>query len=173
MKALIVFLFVTQAFANVERIEEGRRLVKIAGCNDCHTPRFAESGGNLPEKDWLVGSPVGFKGPWGTTYASNLRLLVKTFKEKPFIKHIRNKNYLPPMPGYALNAMTDKELGSVYAFIASLGPAGTRLRSMCHRHRKLKARTFTSYPLPTNKHIPPVKKVAPTFLTGVFGMSWK
>lgn len=124
MKFLILVLFAVNAFANP--VEEGRRLVKIGSCNDCHTPRFAEVGGNVPEKDWLVGSPVGFKGPWGTSYASNLRLMVQTFKEKPFINHVRNKKYLPPMPGYALAAMTDKEIGSIYAFLKHLGPAGER-----------------------------------------------
>lgn len=48
------------------RIEKGRRLVRIAGCNDCHTPGYSQMEGNLPEKDWLLGSDVGFKGPWGT-----------------------------------------------------------------------------------------------------------
>ena len=33
----------------------GRYLVEIGGCNDCHTPGYAMSGGKVPEKQWLVG----------------------------------------------------------------------------------------------------------------------
>ena len=46
----------------------GRYLVQIGGCNDCHTPGYAMSGGKVPEKQWLTGDAVGWNGPWGTTY---------------------------------------------------------------------------------------------------------
>ena len=45
----------------------GKYLVQIAGCNDCHTPGFMQKGFDVPESDWLVGVPVGWRGPWGTT----------------------------------------------------------------------------------------------------------
>ena len=51
----------------------GRYLIAIAGCNDCHTPGFAMNGGTTPEQAWLTGDPLGWQGPWGTTYAPNLR----------------------------------------------------------------------------------------------------
>lgn len=53
-------------------IQRGRYLVRITGCNDCHTPGYPESSGKTAEKLWLTGSPLGWRGPWGTTYASNL-----------------------------------------------------------------------------------------------------
>ena len=31
------------------QVQRGRYLVKIAGCNDCHTPGYAMSGGKVPE----------------------------------------------------------------------------------------------------------------------------
>lgn len=124
MKFLMLVLFAATAFANP--VEEGRRMVKLAGCNDCHTPRYGEMNGEVPEKDWLTGVPVGFKGPWGTSYPSNLRTMVQTFKEKPFIKHVRTRKYLPPMPGYVFAAMTDKEIGAIYAYLKHLGPAGDK-----------------------------------------------
>jgi hypothetical protein len=43
----------------------GRYLLAVGNCNDCHTNNFAERDGNVPESTWLMGSPVGFKGPWG------------------------------------------------------------------------------------------------------------
>jgi len=79
------------------RIERGRYLVEVSGCNDCHTP--LKMGANGPEPDrerFLSGHPEGmvmepapvlgegpwmwagaatntaFAGPWGITYAANL-----------------------------------------------------------------------------------------------------
>ena len=47
------------------RIAHGRYIATIGGCNDGHTARFAESGGNVPESDWFTGSarllrPMGY-----------------------------------------------------------------------------------------------------------------
>lgn len=52
---------------NGQYVERGRYLVKTSGCNDCHTAGYAESGGNVPEKEWLSGNQLGWCGPWGTT----------------------------------------------------------------------------------------------------------
>src|SRR4051794_1557083 len=57
----------------------GRYLIKIAGCNDCHSPGGMENKLG-PESDWLTGSPLGFNGPWGTSYAPNLRLKIGPYK---------------------------------------------------------------------------------------------
>jgi hypothetical protein len=67
---------------------------------------------------------VGYQGPWGTTYASNLRLVIGSMSEAQWIAHAR-KERLPPMPWFNLRAMTDQDLAAVYAFVRSLGPAGT------------------------------------------------
>jgi len=45
-------------------LERGRYIAQIAGCNDCHTPNYAQSGGRVPEKDWLIGDRLGWRGPW-------------------------------------------------------------------------------------------------------------
>ena len=58
-------------------VERGQYLVQIGGCNDCHTAGYAEKAGNVPESEWLIGAPVGFKGAWGTSYAANLRLTLE------------------------------------------------------------------------------------------------
>src|SRR5215212_12212744 len=55
------------------QVERGRYLVKVAGCNDCHTAGYAMAGGKVPESQWLMGDHLGWRGPWGTTYAVNLR----------------------------------------------------------------------------------------------------
>lgn len=104
-------------------VERGRYLVMVGGCNDCHTPGFAESGGKTPVSDWLTGSPVGFQGPWGTTYPTNLRLSVQDSSEAAFLTKARMA-MRPPMPSPSLMAMTDSDLRSLYRFIRSLGAAG-------------------------------------------------
>ena len=44
-------------------IEAGRYLVTVAGGNDCHTDQYLVTGGDIPEEDWLAGSPLGWQGP--------------------------------------------------------------------------------------------------------------
>ncbi|MCJ7453306.1 MAG: cytochrome c [Steroidobacteraceae bacterium] len=105
------------------QVERGRYLVTISGCNDCHTPGGRQVAAAIPEKDLLIGVPVGFQGPWGTSYASNLRLVINSMSESQWLAHARQER-LPPMPWFNLKAMTDDDLKAVYAFVRSLGPAG-------------------------------------------------
>jgi mono/diheme cytochrome c family protein len=102
----------------------GKYLVTIGGCNDCHTPGYLETEGNLPESEWLVGSPVGFKGPWGTTYAANLRLSVARMTEDAFVSMAQTRNTLPPMPWPSLHKMEENHLRAIYKYIISLGEKG-------------------------------------------------
>jgi hypothetical protein len=101
------------------RIERGKYLVTIGGCNDCHTP--LKMGPNGPEPDMtrmLSGHPesmklppppapsgpwiasfaatmTAFAGPWGTSYAPNLTPDKNTgtgggvWSEEVFIKAMR------------------------------------------------------------------------------------
>lgn len=103
-------------------LERGRHLVLIAGCNDCHTPGFAEANGQIETERWLTGTSIGFAGPWGTTYPSNLRLSVRNYSEQEWLAHARSA-MRPPMPSPSLAAMTDDELRAIHRFIHSLGPA--------------------------------------------------
>ncbi len=102
----------------------GRYLVQIGGCNDCHTPGYAMSGGNVPEKQWLTGDALGWNGPWGTTYPINLRLYMQTLDEKAWVGKAKHLTARPPMPFWALNTMTDGDLRAIYRYVRSLGPAG-------------------------------------------------
>ena len=104
-------------------IDRGRYVVRTSGCNDCHTAGYPESGGKVGEKQWLTGSPLGWRGPWGTTYASNLRLVVQKVPESQWLKHARSE-WRPPMPWFSLRDMSDSDLTAVYRYIRSLGPAG-------------------------------------------------
>jgi len=104
-------------------LERGKWLVQYGGCNDCHTPGYAQTGGKVPTKEWLTGSPVGFKGPWGTSYAANLRLLAHDMTEAQWLARAREP-MLPPMPWFNLHQLNDRDLSAMYRFIRSLGPAG-------------------------------------------------
>ncbi len=104
-------------------IERGRYLVSIGGCNDCHTAGFAPSGGKVPEQAWLTGDTIGFQGPWGTTYPTNLRLLASELNEAQWLARARSP-MRPPMPAPALQAMTERDLIAVYRYTRSLGAAG-------------------------------------------------
>ncbi len=90
--------------------ERGRYLIKIAGCNDCHTTGYAEAAGKIPEQDWLKGDSIGWRGPWGTTYASNLRLYMQNLSEEQWIQVSRAVEFRPPMPWFVLREMTDEDL---------------------------------------------------------------
>lgn len=106
------------------RIERGRYITQVAGCNDCHTANYAVSDGNIPVSEWLRGDTFGWRGPWGTTYGTNLRLFVSTLSEQQWIEAARTLRRRPPMPWFNLNAMSDEDLGAMYSFIRSLGEPG-------------------------------------------------
>jgi mono/diheme cytochrome c family protein len=114
---------VTHAEDRAERLEHGKYLLTIGGCNDCHSPNGFEKGPAVPEKDWLVGVPIGFQGPWGTTYPANLRLVIAGMTESQWVEHARQER-MPPMPWYSLRAMSDADLKAIYAYVRSLGAAG-------------------------------------------------
>ncbi len=131
MKTIALSLGLAAAFAagiavaadDAKLVEQGRYIIRIAGCNDCHTVNYPESGGTVAEAEWLTGNPVGFSGPWGTTYPANLRLLFASMSEMEWMERAR-KPLRPPMPYFNLQAMSDQDLRAVYAFIRSLGPKG-------------------------------------------------
>lgn len=106
-------------------IEAGRYLVRIGGCNDCHTPGYIQSGGQTPEAEWLKGNNHGFFGPWGTTYAANLRLSTANLKEDDWIEMLRTRKAMPIMPWPSVNAMSEPDRRALYRYIRSLpGEAG-------------------------------------------------
>jgi mono/diheme cytochrome c family protein len=105
-------------------VERGRYIAKVAGCNDCHTPGYAMTGGQVAEKDWLVGDALGWKGPWGTTYPANLRLALAKLSEDEWVRLAHNAQMRPPMPWFALRDMSEQDLRALHRFVRSLGEAG-------------------------------------------------
>ena len=101
-------------------IEAGRYLVQITGCNDCHSPRGAPGSPPLDEADTLRGNGVGFYGPWGTTYAANLRLTTATLTEEAWVDMLSTREGRPIMPWASVRAMDDADKRAIYRYIRSL-----------------------------------------------------
>ena len=106
------------------QLKRGRYLVEIGGCNDCHTPGYAPSGGKVPESQWLTGDRLGWHGPWGTTYPRNLRLYFQDLTEAQWLQKAKTLETRPPMPWFDVRAMSTADLKAVYRYIRHLGPAG-------------------------------------------------
>ncbi|MDO9636756.1 MAG: cytochrome C [Thiobacillus sp.] len=108
---------------SADDIRHGRYLIQISGCNDCHTAGYMQNDGKVAEADWLTGDAMGWQGPWGTTYAANLRLLVQSMDEKTWVARARLP-MRPPMPSPSLRAMSDADLKAIHRYIKSLGAKG-------------------------------------------------
>jgi mono/diheme cytochrome c family protein len=109
---------------DAELLARGEYIARIGGCNDCHTPGYAESGGQVPKSGWMVGSPLGWHGPWGTTYPANIRLKVLDMDEAKWMAYTADLHTRPPMPDFAIRDMTETDRRAIYRFVRSLGPAG-------------------------------------------------
>lgn len=109
---------------DAELLARGEYLVRIGGCNDCHTAGYAERQGDLDKSQWLTGSPLGYRGPWGTTYAANLRLTLAQMDEAQWLAYSATLRTRPLMPDFALRAMPEDDRRALYRFVKSLGPAG-------------------------------------------------
>ena len=129
--------------ANAAQLERGRYLVKIGGCNDCHTPGYLLSGGKVPEAQWLTGDKLGWRGPWGTTYAINLRTYMQDLTEAQWLKTAKTLQTRPPMPWFTLQEMNTADLRAIYALIRHLGPGG----------------------VPAPSYVPPDQEPPPPFVT--------
>jgi mono/diheme cytochrome c family protein len=109
-------------------VEAERYIIAAGGCNDCHTAGYLMTGGNVPEEQWMLGDMIGWRGPWGTTYPSNLRLFVQEFEDdQTWVQVLRARNTRPPMPWMSLHHMSDADLKAVYAYLRHLGPAGEKV----------------------------------------------
>jgi len=110
------------AQAHRSRIERGRYLVTVGGCNDCHTPLKMGPNGPEPDMDLMLsghpetfpvpaGNPLSdrwimtsaasgtaFSGPWGVSFTANLTPDVNTglgiWTEDMFIKALRTGRHM-------------------------------------------------------------------------------
>jgi hypothetical protein len=131
-RSSLVVLFwlgiVSGAFAQsgTVSVERGAQVAVTHGCHDCHTVNYLETQGKIDPAMALKGSPLGWRGPWGTTYALNLRLTLveKAKSEDDFVEFARTFVARPPMPWFNVHAMDESDLRSLYQYIKSLGEPG-------------------------------------------------
>lgn len=105
-------------------IERGRYMVLVGHCNNCHTAGYMQAAGKVPETQWLMGSPLGWRSKTGTTYASNLRLFFAALPEDAWVKVARTIETRPPMPYWSLRDTSDDDLRAIYRYVRSLAPLG-------------------------------------------------
>ena len=134
--------------ANPQKIEHGRYLAVVGGCSDCHTAGYAESEGQVPESQWMLGNQMGFRGPWGTTYATNLRISLSKISEDEWLKYAKSLETRPPMPWFNLNKWSDDDLRSLYHYVRQLGPLGKPAPDAVPPHKEPKTPVVT-WPIPT------------------------
>ena len=80
--------------------------------------------GTTPDAERLLGSAMGFKGPWGVTYPLNLRLLAANMTEDEWGTYTRTTKGAPPMPWWVLHSMEEDHLRAIHAYLRYLGPKG-------------------------------------------------
>jgi len=55
----ILLLFQSNVHAANDTVSHGEYIIRITGCNDYHTPGYAQKGGNIPISQWLTGNSIG------------------------------------------------------------------------------------------------------------------
>ena len=122
MSTLAVALSFATASPAVEiSTERGLKVSIVSGCHDCHTEGYR---GKIDPEKALRGNRLGFRGPWGTTYARNLRISAQSLSEDGFVLFLSNLETSPPMPWYNVRAMEEADMRSLYRYIKSLGDPG-------------------------------------------------
>ena len=116
--------------ATMTPLQRGEYIATVAGCNDCHTPGTFYGGPDF--KRQLSGSEVGWRGPWGVSYASNLTPDLETGLgtwtnveiERALRSGVRKDGtpILPPMPWPNTARLTPDDMSSLIAYLKSLPP---------------------------------------------------
>ena len=114
----------TAMAAGTASVDRGAHVAIIGGCHDCHTDGYAQTNGRVDPAKALKGNPVGFQGPWGTTYATNLRISIGGMSEDAFVQYARTFQTRPPMPWFNVHALDEDDSRSLYRYIKSLGEPG-------------------------------------------------
>jgi mono/diheme cytochrome c family protein len=116
--------------AAMNPLQRGEYLSNIMGCNDCHTPGAFYGAPSFERK--LSGSEIGWQGPWGVSYASNLTPDPETGLgtwtvveiERALRSGVRKDGspILPPMPWPNIANLTADDMSCLIAYLKSIPP---------------------------------------------------
>jgi len=121
-----------QLTAHSDAIKRGQYLVRLAGCETCHTPRTAE--GFITGTNFAGGS-VFRHGKGEADAASNLTpdpSGIGSYTEQQFIEIIRTgrsrgRSLNSAMPWLFYRNMTDSDLKSIFAYLKALPPISHKI----------------------------------------------
>lgn len=111
-----------------QRIERGRYLTTLMGCNDCHTPGTFYGSPDFARQ--LSGSELGWNGPWGVSFPRNLTphptAGIGQWTEAQIVNALRTgvrpdgSTLLPPMPWPNYATLSDADAYAIAVFLKSL-----------------------------------------------------
>jgi mono/diheme cytochrome c family protein len=111
-------------------VERGHYLAVTMGCNDCHTPGTMYGSPDFARE--LSGSELGWRGPWGISFARNLTPDRETglgaWTDEQIAHTLRTgvkpdgTVLLPPMPWPNTSQMSEADLHALVAYLRSLKP---------------------------------------------------
>jgi mono/diheme cytochrome c family protein len=118
------------ATSTATKVKRGEYLATVMGCNDCHTPGVLFGAPDFSRR--LSGSELGWKGPWGVTFARNITPDLETgigkWSEAEIVKTLRTGQrpdgsvLLPPMPYQDFAILTDQDAFAIAAYLKSIPP---------------------------------------------------
>jgi mono/diheme cytochrome c family protein len=124
-----------QPMTEAEQIARGSYLVHITGCNDCHTPGYFYGAPDTSRA--LSGSELGWKGPWGVSFARNLTPDPQTgigpWSESDIVTAIRTgkrpdgRMLLPPMPWPDFANLTDDDAMAIAKYLKTIPPVSHKV----------------------------------------------
>ena len=116
--------------SEADQVARGYYLATITGCNDCHTPGYFYGAPDTTRR--LSGSELGWKGPWGVSYARNLtpepHTGIGAWSETDIVTAIKTGKrpdgtmLLPPMPWPDFAALTDEDATAIAKYLKTLTP---------------------------------------------------
>jgi mono/diheme cytochrome c family protein len=111
-----------------DKVARGEYLVAISGCNDCHTPGFLYGAPDFDRR--LSGSDMGWAGPSGVVYPSNLTPDEETglggWTDDEIVTALRSgmrpdgRILAPSMPWAGLSHLTDDDAYAIAAYLRTL-----------------------------------------------------
>jgi len=118
----------TTAAPAMTPVQRGEYLVAITGCNDCHTPGALFGAPDL--KRALSGSELGWRGPWGVSYASNItpdpETGIGTWTDAEIERALRSgmkkdgSPMAPPMPWPDFARLSPEDMAAMIAYLKTV-----------------------------------------------------